>query len=148
MTTTIGSATKTATGKVAKLYVTLGMTEYFIAAGKNWTMDMGYQEILDYVNGSQVPWVLTGGLDGRFEFEWLFTTDALLALISPDNTTYELPEVTIKADDVDTQASPVIKRVTVTAKIFRLRRVGESGGDGSVKLTGSGRLTSKPQFGP
>jgi len=144
---TIGSQTKSVTGKVAKLYVYIGATYYFFGSAKNWKVAYGYKEIEEYVAGAQDPYVLTGGFHGEFDFEHIKTTDALLAALAKASaTTFEVPSLSWQSQDKDSQTSPTTHVTQFTAKVFTLARDGPADSFGVVKLTGKGLLTTYPAF--
>jgi hypothetical protein len=146
--TTVGAALKEITAHSASLYLTVGGTQYYFAAAKNWRITPEYKEVVEPVCGTQIPRVLTGHLDGKFEAELLYTTDDLLfAVITPDATTFELPEVTVTSVEKDVQSSQATKTLTFTCKIFGVERQGPADGSGVVRLKYQrGIMTGAPTY--
>ena len=146
--TTVGAALKEVTAHSANLYITVGATQYYFAAAKNWRSTWEYKDVVEPVCGSQIPRVLTGHLDGKFEAEVLYTTDDLLsAIVTPDASTFELPEVTVTSVEKDVNNPQVTKTMAFTAKIFGIERDGPADGSGVVKLKFSrGIMTGAPTY--
>lgn len=144
MTTTIGSKTEVASGDLATLTITLGGEPYVIAVALNWEMSWGYETVEYLPGGTLTPYVFTEKFVGEFNFEFLLTTDALMAIVTPNATTLQLPEVTVASAEKDTQGTPVTKTLSTTAMITNLTRAGSRGD--VVKLRGRGKLLAAPTY--
>ena len=147
--TTVGSANKEIVSKLCSLYIqAAGGLQYYFAAAKNWRITPAYRDLVEYVCGTQIPRVLTGGFEGKFEAEVLYTTDDLImAFITPDATTFELPELTVTSVEKDVNSPQVTKTWTFTIKLFGVERQGPSDANGVVRLKfDRGIMTSAPTY--